>query len=64
MGELAPVLEGRPGFGHTWRTLYGTPTFRHGVARYAIKKAERLARGRGDSAAALSRLEAEYAALR
>jgi hypothetical protein len=62
--ELEPLLRDRPGFETVCAVQDGAPTFRHGVARYAIRKA--LAHLAGDPtrrAATAGRLEAEYAAL-
>jgi hypothetical protein len=62
--QLAPLLERRTGFETTWVYTYRTPSFRHGVARYAIIQAERALRDDPGAWAELApRLEAEYAAL-
>ena len=62
---LEPVLRYRRGFETLWQHEYRAPTFRHGVARYAIMKVRYRPGGdRDGSAAILLRLEAEYAALR
>jgi hypothetical protein len=62
--QLAPVLERRTGFETTWMCTYRSPSFRHGVARYAIIQAERALRDEPGAWAELApRLEAEYAAL-
>jgi hypothetical protein len=63
--ELGPLLRDRVGFQTTCAVHYKAPTFRHGAARYAIRKV--LAGLEGNPArhaAAAERLEAEYAALR
>jgi hypothetical protein len=62
--QLAPVLERRAGFETTWLRSYRSPSFRHGVARYAIIQVERALRDDPGAWAELApRLEAEYAAL-
>jgi hypothetical protein len=62
--ELEPILRDRPGFDAIRVAKYEAPTFRHGVARYAIMKVHALlARDPARRAAVSARLEAEYAAL-
>lgn len=64
VGELEPVLRTRAGFQSVCTYQYEVPTFRHGVARYAINRVERLlADDPVGWAAAACRLEAEYAGL-
>ncbi|MBA4062249.1 MAG: hypothetical protein C0501_00820 [Isosphaera sp.] len=63
--RLEPSLRRRTGFGCVCAHQYQAPTFRHGVARYAINRAERaLADDPARWAEVGPRLEAEYAALR
>jgi hypothetical protein len=62
---LAPLLAERPGFATAWRVHYGAPTFRHGVARYAILRArDALADDPARWAAVAPLLEAQYAAMK
>jgi hypothetical protein len=62
--QLAPLLERRTGFQTTWRFTYQSPSFRHGVARYAIIQVELALRGDpGDWAELAPQLEAQYAVL-
>jgi hypothetical protein len=64
VAELEEPFGRREGFDVVWRDGYGAPTFRHGVARYAIGRVEVLLAGDPPRrAAARARLEAEYAAL-
>ena len=63
--QLAPLLEHRTGFTTTWRCGYRAPSFRHGVARYAITRVACQLRDDPEAWAMVSpRLEAEYAALK
>jgi hypothetical protein len=64
VAELEDPFGRREGFDVVWRDEYGTPTFRHGVARYVIGRVEALLAGDPARWAAVSaRLEAEYDAL-
>jgi hypothetical protein len=64
VGELEGLLAERPGFRTACEVGYAAPSFRHGVARYAINHVETLLAGDPTRrAAASARLEAEYAAL-
>lgn len=63
--ELTPVLAARPGFATAATERFGTPTFRHTVAAYAIDKVRQLLEVEPTRWAAVSaRLDAEYAALK
>jgi hypothetical protein len=63
--ELEPLMRERLGFELMWDVHYTAPTFRHGVARYAIRKVQFLLASDSARLAAVSAcLEAEYAALR
>ena len=63
--ELEPILRDRTGFDTTRIFAYNAPTFRRGVARYAITKVhELLAPDPTRLAGVSARLEAEYAGLR
>jgi hypothetical protein len=58
-------LRDRAGFEATWTRNYHAPTFRLGVARFAILKVRYLLASDPERMSAVSaRLEAEYAALR
>jgi hypothetical protein len=63
--RLEPVLRARTGFACVCTHQYKVPTLRHGVARYAINRAERLLADPDPArwAKVSTRLEAEYAAL-
>lgn len=63
--QLEPVMRHRDGFDTAWRLTYRTPTFRHGVARYAIRRVEDRLRNEPErSAAVCAPLEAQYAGLK
>jgi hypothetical protein len=63
VAELEPVLRQRPGFASQCDLLYNPPSFRHGVARYAISRVARALADPARRAAVTRRLEAEYEAL-
>ncbi len=65
VAEMAPLLQDVPGFQSTCKLHYQAPTYRHGVARYAIQRATQMLRHDPTRlAVVLERLEAEYAALK
>ena len=63
--ELEPTLRDRPGFDFVCESTYQAPTFRHGVARYAIGRVTRLLKmNPAQRAVVCARLETEYAAIK
>ncbi len=64
VAELSPILANREGFYAGWKHLYKVPTFKHGVARYAITRAQSLLEGDAARFAEVTeRLERQYAAI-
>ncbi len=67
MDHLAPMLEHRPGFDIVWSLQLREPTFRHGVARYAINRALLKIDREGyrtDRASFIALMEAQYAEIK
>jgi hypothetical protein len=62
--ELEPLLRERPGFDYGYQTNYHVNTFRQGVARYTINRAQRMLAANPSRWATISpHLEAEFNAI-
>ncbi len=63
--ELTPLLREREGFYSNWTIIYREPTFRHGVARYALIRVQTVLENEPERLAALVEpLEAQYYAIK